>query len=215
MGGKIVGSIISMKTINVSLKQNAYKIVIGRGILSGLGARLKSLKIGMDAVVITSPVIRRHHGHALAAGLKKEGFSVRFFEVPEGEQSKSAKVAFPLMERIARHDSMKGLFIIAFGGGVIGDLAGYVAASYKRGVPYVQVPTTFLAQIDSAIGGKEAIDLPVGKNLIGAFYQPKLVYSDTDVLSTLSPRQIRNGLAEAVKYGIISDPSLFNYLEAN
>ena len=201
-----------MKTINVSLKQNAYKIVIGRGILSGLGARLKSLKIGMDAVVITSPVIRRHHGHALAAGLKKEGFSVTFFEVPEGEQSKSAKVAFPLMERIARHDSMKGLFIIAFGGGVIGDLAGYVAASYKRGVPYVQVPTTFLAQIDSAIGGKVAIDLPVGKNLIGAFHQPKVVWSDVSVLATLDKRQMRNGLAEAVKYGVIADKKLFAYI---
>lgn len=215
MGGKIIGSTIFMKTVNVSLKENAYKIVIGHGILSRLGAKLKSLKIGTDAVVITSPVIRRHHGGALAAGLKKEGFSVKFFDVPEGEQSKSARVAFPLMERIARYDSPKGIFIIAFGGGVIGDLAGYVAASYKRGVPYVQVPTTFLAQIDSAIGGKVAIDLPVGKNLIGAFYQPKLVWSDVSVLSTLDKRQMRNGLAEAVKYGVIADKRLFSYIARN
>ena len=201
-----------MKTVNVPLKQNAYQIVIGRGILSGLGARLKSLKIGADAAVVTSPVIRRHHGGALAAGLKKNGFSVKFFEVPEGEQSKSAQVAFPLMEQIARHDSSKGIFIITFGGGVIGDLAGYVAASYKRGVTYVQVPTTFLAQIDSAIGGKVAIDLPVGKNLIGAFYQPKIVWSDVSVLSTLDQRQMRNGLAEAVKYGVIADKRLFSYI---
>lgn len=204
-----------MKTVSVSLKQNAYKIVIGRGIFSGLGARLKSLKIGTDAVVVTSPVIRRHHGNALAAGLKKAGFSVRFIEVPAGEQSKSVKVAFPLIEQIARHDSSKGVFIVAFGGGVIGDLAGYVAASYKRGVPYVQVPTTFLAQIDSAIGGKVAIDLPVGKNLIGAFYQPKIVWSDVSVLSTLDKRQMRNGLAEAVKYGVIADKKLFSYIVRN
>lgn len=204
-----------MKTVNVFLKQTAYKIVIGQGILSGLGARLKSLKIGTDAVVVTSPVIRRHHGNALAAGLKKNGFSVKFFEVPEGEQSKSAQVAFPLMEQIARYDSNKGVFIVAFGGGVIGDLAGYVAASYKRGVPYVQVPTTFLAQIDSAIGGKVAIDLPVGKNLIGAFYQPKIVWSDVSVLSTLDKRQMRNGLAEAVKYGVIADKKLFSYIVRN
>ena len=201
-----------MKTVNVALKENAYKIVIGQRILSGLGAKLKSLKIGTDAVVITSPVIRRYHGSALAAGLKENGFSVRFFEVPEGEQSKSARVAFPLMEKIARHDSSKGVFIIAFGGGVIGDLAGYVAASYKRGVPYVQVPTTFLAQIDSAIGGKVAIDLPIGKNLIGAFHQPRIVWSDVSVLSTLDQRQMRNGLAEAVKYGVIADKKLFSYI---
>lgn len=204
-----------MKTVSVSLKQNVYKIVIGRGILSGLGARLRSLKIGTDAVVVTSPVIRRHHGNALAAGLRKAGFSVKFIEVPEGEQSKSAQVAFPLIEQIARHDSNKGIFIVAFGGGVIGDLAGYVAASYKRGVPYVQVPTTFLAQIDSAIGGKVAIDLPVGKNLIGAFYQPQIVWSDVSVLSTLDKRQMRNGLAEAVKYGVIADKKLFSYLIRN
>ena len=201
-----------MKTVTVPLNENAYNILIGRGILPRLGAKLKSLKIGMDAVVITSPVIRRHHGKVLAAGLKKEGFSVKFFEVPEGEQNKSAKVAFPLMERIARHDSMRGLFIIAFGGGVMGDLAGYVAASYKRGVPYVQVPTTFLAQIDSAIGGKVAIDLPIGKNLIGAFHQPKVVWSDVSVLATLDKRQMRNGLAEAVKYGVIADKKLFLYI---
>ncbi len=204
-----------MKTVDVPLKQNAYKIVIGRGILSGLGARLKSFKIGTDAVVVTSPVIRRHHGNALAAGLRKAGFSVKFLGVPEGEQSKSAKVAFPLIEQIARHDSSKGVFIVAFGGGVIGDLAGYVAASYKRGVPYVQVPTTFLAQIDSAIGGKVAIDLPVGKNLVGAFYQPEIVWSDVAVLATLDKRQMRNGLAEAVKYGVIADKKLFAYIVRN
>ena len=110
---------------------------------------------------------------------------------------------------------IKKIFIIALGGGVVGDLAGFVAAIYKRGVPYIQVPTTLLAQIDSSIGGKTAIDLETGKNLVGAFYQPSLVFADTKVLKTLSQRQIRNGLAEAIKYGIIGDTKLFAYIEAN
>ncbi|MBI5415970.1 MAG: 3-dehydroquinate synthase [Candidatus Omnitrophica bacterium] len=201
-----------MKTVNVTLKEHPYKIVIGRDILGRLGAALKGLPCGKDAVVITSPVINRYHGAALASGLKKSGFSVKVFEVPEGEQSKSVRVAFSLMEKIARYDRLKQIFIVAFGGGVIGDLAGFVASTYKRGVPCVQVPTTLLAQIDSAIGGKTAVDLPAGKNLVGTFYQPKIVWSDVSVLSTLDKRQIRNGLAEAVKYGVIADAGFFGYI---
>ena len=135
--------------------------------------------------------------------------------MPEGETSKSAAHALRLIEQIAAYDVDKKIFIIALGGGVIGDLTGFVAAIYKRGVPYIQVPTTFLAQIDSAIGGKTAIDLKYGKNLVGAFYQPKLVFSDTKVLKTLTRRQIQNGLAEAIKYGVIYDAALFLYIERN
>jgi 3-dehydroquinate synthase len=204
-----------MKIVHVPLKQHAYDIVIGCNILSLLGAKLKSLQVGRDAVVITNPMIQRCHGPKLTEGLKKSGFSVKVFEVTEGEVAKSAKSAFAVMEKIARYDCLKNIFVVAFGGGVVGDLAGYVAAVYKRGVPYVQVPTTLLAQIDSAIGGKVAIDLPVGKNLIGAFYQPRIVWSDVSVLSTLSQRQVRNGLAEAVKYGVICDKTLFTYIARN
>jgi len=204
-----------MKTVAVPLKANAYKIVIGHNILSKLGIKLKALNIGKDAIIITNPVINKYHGKALIAGLKKSGFSVKVFEVPAGERSKSAKATFRLIEAIARTDCFKKVFIIAFGGGVIGDLAGYVAAAYKRGIPYIQVPTTLLAQVDSAIGGKVGIDLAVGKNLVGAFYQPKIVYSDVSVLSTLSKRQVRNGLAEVVKYGIIADQKFFQYVDKN
>ncbi len=204
-----------MKTIPVPLKENAYKIVIGNNSLLKLGVQLKSLKIGQDAVIITNPFIKRLHGKAVIEGLKEKGFTTKVLEVPDGEKSKSAKVAFQLMEMIAKYDCLKKVFIIALGGGVIGDLAGYVAAAYKRGIPYVQVPTTFLAQIDSSIGGKVAVDLPVGKNLVGAFYQPKVVWSDTGTLSTLDERQIRNGLSEAVKYGIIYDKKLFHYIAQN
>jgi len=204
-----------MKSVSVPLKTNAYNIVIGENILSKLGNRLKALKIGKDAVIITNPAINKYHGKVLIAGLKRNGFSVKVLEVPPGERSKSANSAFRLIEAIARYDSYKKVFIIAFGGGVIGDLAGYVAAAYKRGIPYVQVPTTLLAQVDSAIGGKVGIDLAVGKNLVGAFYQPVIVWSDVSVLSTLTKRQLRNGLAEVVKYGIIADRTFFKYVETN
>ncbi|MCK5012341.1 MAG: 3-dehydroquinate synthase [Candidatus Omnitrophica bacterium] len=204
-----------MRSIPVPLEANAYDIVVGSHILSKLGAKLKNLKIGKDAVIITNPAIRKYHGKALISGLKKSGFSVKILEVPAGERSKSAKVAFRLIEQIARYDELKKVFIIAFGGGVVGDLAGYVAAAYKRGIPYVQVPTTLLAQVDSAIGGKVAVDLAFGKNLIGAFYQPRLVWSDVSLLSTLTGRQVRNGLAEVVKYGVIRDAKFFKYVNKN
>lgn len=204
-----------MKTIAVSLKENPYKILIGADTLSALGRHIKLLNIGKDAIVITTAGIKRLHGKTLTESLKRHGFTVKEFMVPDGEQSKSAKVAIDLIEKIASYDVFKKVFIVAFGGGVIGDLAGFVAAAYKRGVPYIQVPTTFLAQIDSSIGGKVAVDLSVGKNLMGAFYQPRMVYSDVSVLKTLNKRQIQNGFAEAVKYGIIDDPNLFGFIEKN
>jgi len=202
-----------MYSVKVNLKDNAYDIMIGQKCLDGLGTALKPLALGPDAVVITNPVVKRLHGKTLIKGLKGAGFSVKVFEVPDGEKSKSFRQAFRLIQDIAAYDVGRQVFVVAFGGGVIGDLAGYVAAAYKRGVPFVQVPTTFLAQVDSSIGGKVAVDLPVGKNLVGAFYQPRLVYSDVSLLSTLSPRQMRNGLSEAVKYGIICDRPLFNFIE--
>lgn len=204
---------MTMKTVKVALKQNPYSIVIGHRILGDFGKKIRPSGPGQDALVVTSAKIWRLHGAVLEKSLKQNGFSVRVFTVADGERSKSAQAAMALLERIARYDVMKQPFIVAFGGGVIGDLAGFVAAVYKRGIPYVQVPTTFLAQIDAAIGGKTAIDLTVGKNLAGAFYQPKMVFSDVAVLKTLPLRQMRNGLAEAVKYGIILDPRLFRFLE--
>jgi len=203
------------KRITLPLKDHSYSILIGHDMLREFPRYIKGLGLGKDAVIISHPVIERLHGVKLAAGLRKAGYSVKVFNVPEGESSKSAAHALRLIESIAAYDVDRKVFIIALGGGVIGDLAGFVAATYKRGVPYVQVPTTFLAQVDSAIGGKTAIDLKYGKNLVGAFYQPKLVVSDTKVLKTLSRRQVRNALAEVVKYGVIADAALFVYLERN
>lgn len=204
-----------IKKVALPLKQNSYMITIGHDILGQFPAYIKGLKLGKDAVIVSHPMIERLHGVKLAAALRKAGYSVKIFNVPEGEASKSAAHALRLIEQIASYDVNRKIFLVALGGGVIGDLTGFVAAVYKRGVPYVQVPTTLLAQVDSAIGGKTAIDLKYGKNLVGAFYQPRLVFSDTKVLKTLSRRQIQNGLAEAVKYGVIGDPALFGYIERN
>ncbi len=202
-----------MSTIDIQLPENNHQIHIGAQILDSLGEKLTSLSLGQDAVVITNPIIRRYHGQRLALGLAKAKISVKFIEILSGERSKSARCAFKVVEEIAHYSVGRKIFIVAFGGGVVGDLAGFLAATYKRGIPYIQVPTTLLAQIDSAIGGKVGIDLPVGKNLVGAFYQPRLIYSDVAMLSTLTLRQVRNGLAEAVKYGVIADHHVFSFLE--
>lgn len=199
--------------IQMKLKDNKHSITIGHNLLKDLPRYLKKLSLGKDAIIISHPVIERLHGAPLKNALTKAGYSVKVFNVPEGEKSKSASYALRLIEQIAAYDVNRKIFIIALGGGVVGDLAGFVAAIYKRGVPYIQVPTTLLAQIDSSIGGKTAIDLTYGKNLVGAFCQPKAVFADTKVLSTLSVRQIRNGLAEAIKYGVIKDARLFSFLE--
>lgn len=204
-----------MKSIRVALKENSYSIIIGERILSNIANTLLRLRLGNDFIVITDSVVKRLYEHALVEALKRKKFNVKVFAVSSGEKSKSTEVAFKLMKDIARYDALKKISIVAFGGGVIGDLAGFVAAVYKRGIPYIQVPTTLLAQIDSAIGGKVAVDLPVGKNLVGAFYQPKLVFSEIALLSSLPKREIRNGLAEAVKYGVIYDSRLFHYIAKN
>ncbi|MEW5895247.1 MAG: 3-dehydroquinate synthase [Candidatus Omnitrophota bacterium] len=207
---------MSSRPIAVEIKRDIekYEIVIGHSCLEDLGSQLTGLGLGHTAVIVTNPAIKSNHGNLLASGLRKNGFEVDFIEIPSGEASKSAETAFELIHQIADRYAGKSIFLVAFGGGVVGDLVGYVASCFKRGVPYIQVPTTFLAQIDSSIGGKVAIDLPFGKNLVGAFYHPRLVFSDVSVLATLDKRQIQAGLAEAVKYGIICDKGLFEMIES-
>jgi 3-dehydroquinate synthase len=204
-----------MKTIRVPLKERSHNIIIGRGVLNAAGGLLKRLKLGSDAYIITNARIKSLYGQALEKSLKKAGVSARFKLVADSERSKSIETAAEIIKNLAAYDAKKKIFIIALGGGVIGDLAGFVASIYKRGIPYVQIPTTLLAQIDSAIGGKTAIDLKEGKNLAGAFYQPRLILSDINCLRSLSSRQIKAGLAEAVKYGIIKDKILLGYLREN
>ena len=202
-----------MRLIKVSLKKRSYSILAGSNIIKLLPKFITKLNTGCDAYIITNTLIRNKYGGALNKILKQSGFNVRFKTIPDTEKSKSIEMSTLLIKDIARYDKRRRIFIIAFGGGVIGDLSGFIASVYKRGVPYIQIPTTLLAQVDSSIGGKTAVDLPEGKNLVGAFYQPRLVLSDVKLLNTLSPRQIRAGLAEVIKYGIIKDGQLFSFLE--
>jgi len=204
-----------MKAVKLNLKERSYNIIIGSNIINRLGKFLRQLKIGPDAYIISNPTVKNKFGRRLAKILRECGFSVRFKLVPDTEKSKSIKISSWIVNDLASYDKNRRLFIIAFGGGVIGDLAGFVASVYKRGIPYIQLPTTLLAQVDSAIGGKTALDLAEAKNLIGAFYQPRLVFSDISFLNTLDKRQLRSGLAEVIKYAIIKDRQLFLYLEKN
>lgn len=204
-----------MRRIRVSLKERSYDIIMGRGLLKSLGSLAKKLGLGRDAVVVTNARIMRLYGSIVKKSLSRSGMTVHFEIVPDSEKAKSVGVMADLLNRISRYDKEKKIFLVALGGGVIGDLTGFVAATYKRGVPYVQVPTTLLAQVDSSIGGKTAIDLPCAKNLAGAFYQPRLVLSDITLLRSLPIRELRNGLAEVIKYGVIKDKKLFSFIEKN
>jgi len=204
-----------MKTIKLDLKKRSYNIIVGNNIINLLGEHLRKLKLGSCAYVITNAAIKNKYGRILNALLKRPGFQVKFRLVRDSEKTKSLESAYAVIKDLTLFDRKKQIFIVAFGGGVIGDLAGFIASIYKRGIPYIQVPTTLLAQVDSAIGGKTALDLSQGKNLVGTFYQPRLVFSDVAILRTLTPRQLEAGLAEIIKYGIIKDPQLFNYLEKN
>jgi 3-dehydroquinate synthase len=204
-----------MKSIKVSLKGNSYNIIAGSGVLVKLGGQLKKLKIGADAYIITNAYLKSKFGRILERSLRDFGFSLRFKLVPDAEKSKSLAQAARILADITAYDQKKKIFIVAFGGGVIGDLAGFTASIYRRGTPYIQVPTTLLAQVDSSIGGKTAVDLDQGKNLAGTFYQPRLVLSDIDLLKSLPRKQLVSALAEVIKYAVIKDPRLFVYLEKN
>ena len=202
-----------MKTIEFHLKKRSYNIIIGCGISSLLGKQIKTLKLGTDAFIITNSLVKNKFGKLLVNALKASGISSRFRIIPDTEKSKSVETVSAVIKDLSAFDKSRKVFIIAFGGGVVGDLSGFVASIYKRGVPYIQIPTTLLAQVDSAIGGKTAVDLSTGKNLVGAFYQPRLVLSDIKFLRTLSSRQLKSGLAEVIKYSIIKDKELFYFLE--
>ena len=204
-----------MKTVKVELKKRSYNIIIGSGIYVILGRQIKGLRLGTDAFIITNSLIKNKFGKVLENALKGSGISCRFKTIPDTEKSKSVETAAAVIKELAAFDKGRKVFIVAFGGGVVGDLSGFVASIYKRGIPYIQIPTTLLAQVDSAIGGKTALDLSTGKNLVGAFYQPRLVFSDVKLLLTLSQRQLKAGLAEVIKYGIIKDKELFSFLEEN
>lgn len=202
-----------MRTVNVSLGARSYPIHIGGNLLPGLGAQCAKLGLGRRCAVISDSNVAPRYARVALASLKRAGFEPVLISVPAGENSKRLQVVQACCNQLARHRLERKSFIVALGGGVVGDLAGFVAATYLRGIAFVQVPTTLLSQVDSSVGGKVGVNLPAGKNLVGAFYQPRLVLCDLTTLASLPPREFRSGLAEVIKYGVIYDATLFRRLE--
>src|ERR1700742_2996057 len=201
--------------VDVALEDRAYDIVIGRDVLTSLGARVAALRPGVRTAVVTDRTVAKHWLEKAEASLASAGIPASRVIVDEGEGSKSYDGLEKVSEALVAAKIERNDFVIALGGGVVGDLAGFAAAILRRGVDFVQVPTSLLAQVDSSVGGKTGINSPQGKNLIGAFHQPVLVVADTAVLDTLSPRQFRAGYAEVAKYGVLGDEAFFSWLEKN
>ncbi|HUI14464.1 MAG TPA: 3-dehydroquinate synthase [Xanthobacteraceae bacterium] len=201
--------------VEVSLGARSYEIVIGRGIIGALGTRIAALRPGAKVFIVTDDNVARYVLATAEAALADAGVARHRVVVPAGEASKSFAVLEQVCEAIIAARMERGDLVIALGGGVIGDLAGFAAAVVRRGLDYVQVPTTLLAQVDSSVGGKTAIDSGHGKNLIGAFHQPILVLADTALLDTLPEREFRAGYAEVAKYGLLGDAGFFAWLEAH
>ena len=201
--------------VEVALGDRAYDIVIGRDQLATLGARIANLRAGARTAIVTDRTVAKHWLDQTEASLNAAGIATSRILVEEGEGSKTYAGFQQVCEGLIRAKIERNDLVIALGGGVVGDLAGLAAAAVRRGVDFVQVPTSLLAQVDSSVGGKTGINSPQGKNLIGAFHQPVLVIADTAVLDTLSPRQFRAGYAEVAKYGLLGDAAFFAWLEAN
>jgi 3-dehydroquinate synthase len=202
-------------TVRVALDARSYDIVIGRGLLASLGERIAALRPSARTVVVSDENVAKHHLTAAEAALSKAGIATSRVLVPPGEASKSYRVFEQVCEAVIASRIERNDLVIAFGGGVVGDLAGFVAAVLRRGLDFVQVPTTLLADVDSSVGGKTAIDSAHGKNLVGAFHQPILVLADTALLDTLPEREFRAGYAEVAKYGLLGDTGFFAWLESN
>jgi 3-dehydroquinate synthase len=203
-----------MRVLKVNLPGKGYDIYIGKGLLGSTGEKLKELGFRGQAVIITNPVVKHHYAEVLKTGLEAVGFDSAVLEVPEGERYKSLEWAGKLYQLLSEHRVERMTPVLALGGGVIGDLAGFVAATYMRGVPLVQIPTTLLAQVDSSTGGKVAVDHGQLKNIVGSFYQPSLVIADVSTLATLPESEFINGLSELIKHAIILDKDLFDRIES-
>ena len=202
-------------TVDVALGDRAYDIIIGRGVLASLGERIARLRPGVRTAIVTDRTVATHWLAQTEANLAQAGIPTSHIVVEEGEGSKTYAGLQKVSEALIAAKIERNDLVIALGGGVVGDLAGFAASILRRGVDFVQVPTSLLAQVDSSVGGKTGINSPQGKNLLGAFHQPVLVIADTAVLDTLSPRQFRAGYAEVAKYGVLGDEAFFTWLEKN
>lgn len=199
-------------TVSVSLGARSYDIVIQPGLLEGIADRLPGLGARGMVGVVTDRHVARQYLKRFVSTLQKAGLHPVPVVLPPGERTKTLRSTQQILNVLARHRFERASFLIALGGGVVGDLTGFAAAIYQRGIPFVQVPTTLVAQVDSSVGGKTGVDHPLGKNLIGAFYQPRAVYIDPLTLRTLPQREWVAGLAEVIKYGIIADAAFFSFL---
>ncbi|MBI2138772.1 3-dehydroquinate synthase [Candidatus Woesearchaeota archaeon] len=207
-----------MEKVHVQLERNvdtSYDIVIGPDLFGGVPQLLSEKPLGNRYIIITDAVVRKTFGDRFAAALQSKGIKADILSFPQGETSKNLKTYGLLAEGAYKIGADRKSAIIALGGGVVGDMAGFVAATYMRGIPYLQIPTTLLAMVDSSIGGKAGVDLSKGKNIMGAFYQPKAVFIDIKLLKELPAAQLKNGLAEVIKHGLIADKELFSSVQKN
>ena len=202
-----------MDSVMVDLGARSYSVLIGRGLIAEAGARLKPLLKRDRVAVVTDRHVHAYHGEALSSGFRHAGITADTIVIEPGEGAKSFAGLEALCTELLAFGLERGDVVVAFGGGVVGDLAGFAAAIYKRGVDFVQIPTTLLAQVDSSVGGKTAIDTPAGKNMIGAFHQPRLVLADLASLDSLPDRELVCGLGEVLKYGLLGDGAFFAWLE--
>ncbi|MCS7202944.1 MAG: 3-dehydroquinate synthase [Thermodesulfovibrio sp.] len=204
-----------MEKVRVELNERSYEILIGKEILSTVGERLLRFSIGRKVGVISNPKISELYGQKVLDSLKKEGFDPYLIVIPDGEAYKDFFWAYHILTRLLELNFDRKASLVALGGGVIGDITGFVASIYMRGIPYIQIPTTLLAQVDSSVGGKTAVNHPLGKNMIGTFWQPSLVWIDVETLDSLEEREFISGVAEVIKYGVIWDKEFFEFLNLN
>ncbi len=205
-----------MRELKISLGENSYSILIEKGLISSIGKKISEIYNGKKVAVVTDKNVDKFYGDKIVSQLESSGFNVKKIVLNPGEKSKSVEVLLNTYDELLDFNITRGDLIIALGGGVVGDLTGFAAATLLRGIPYIQIPTSLLAQIDSSIGGKVAVDLNRGKNLVGNFYHPKAVFIDPNMLKTLDERFFYDGMAEVIKYGCIRDEQLFyNLLNYN
>ena len=202
-----------MESVRVELGARSYEIIINDGILSRSGSIISALPLQKKAAVITNTTIAPLYLSALRKSLKEAAFSVSEIIIPDGEEHKNLAQMEKIYNALLSFNLDRNSFLIALGGGVVGDITGFAAATFLRGIPFVQIPTTLLAQVDSSVGGKTGVNLPGGKNMVGAFYQPGIVIIDPQVLTTLPARELMAGMAEVIKYAVISDAGFFSYLQ--
>ncbi len=204
-----------MEKVRVNLGDRSYDICIGSNIIGGIGSRVKALKTSPKTAIISNPTVFKLYGNKILSSIKRAGFDVVPVIIPDGEKYKDISIVQKIYGELLKQRLDRKSALIALGGGVIGDITGFVASTYMRGIDYIQIPTTLLAQVDSSVGGKTGVNHKLGKNMIGTFYQPRFVWIDTDTLKTLPKRELLAGLAEVIKYGVIRDQKLFDFLEDN